>query len=112
MVKQFDNVDCSRGAPMGRAEWPEPPTKPKSVRLFRVRLDSGGYDDGGAYWGLESRGQMLFCATDDANYRRFVRAATRGLAANELRLPNWLLKVQRGALETAHAATINPLLAK
>lgn len=37
------------GSAMGRREVrPEAPCK---VRIRRVRLDSGGYDDGGAYWG-------------------------------------------------------------
>lgn len=70
MTTQFKKVDGSRGAPMGRSEYGTNP-EPKSVRLFRVRLDSGGYDTGGAYWG---GGQALWCATDDADYRRFVRA--------------------------------------
>ena len=48
MKKQFDAVDCRYGSQMGRAEWREAPTVAKSVRLFRVRLDSGGYEDGGA----------------------------------------------------------------
>ena len=92
MAKQFQPVDCSRGSPMGRAEWCEPPTKPHSVRVFRVRLDSGGYDDGGAYWGLESRGALLFCATNDENYRMFCRAESRLQALLEFRLSRHLLK--------------------
>lgn len=89
MKKQFDAVDCRYGSPMGRAEWRESPTEAKSVRLFRVRLDSGGYDDGGAYWGT---GKPLWCATDDANYRLFCRADSRLTAIQEFRLPAWLLK--------------------
>lgn len=69
-MAQFETVGTRYGAPMGRREYGTNP-EPKSVRLFRVRLDSGGYDDGGAYWG---GGQALWCATDDADYRRFVRA--------------------------------------
>ena len=92
MAKQFEPVDCSRGAPMGRREYTEAPTVPHSVRVFRVRLDSGGYDDGGAYWGLESRGALLYCATDGANYRMFCRAESRLRALLEFRLARYLLK--------------------
>lgn len=92
MAKQFEPVNCSHGAPMGRREWLEAPTKPHSVRVFRVRLDSGGYDDGGAYWGVESRGKLLFCATDGENYRMFCRAESRLTALLEFRLARHLLK--------------------
>lgn len=87
--KQFPPVDCSRGAPMGRAQWHEPPTVPRSVRVFRVRLDSQGYDDGGAYWGA---GKPLYCATDGAGYRMFTRADTRLQAIDEFRLSAHLLR--------------------
>lgn len=55
------NVDGRYGAPMGRAsdnlsalviEPRDPP-----MTLQRVRLNSGGYDRGGAYWGI---GQPLY----------------------------------------------------
>lgn len=85
---QFENVDSHRGAPMGRREFTTPPTKPHSVKVFRVNLDSGGYDDGGAYWGL---GKPLFCATDGADYRMFVRADSRLAAVAEFRLAPFLL---------------------
>jgi hypothetical protein len=43
MGTQFRDVHSAYGAPMGRRH--DAPTEGK-VRLFRVRLDSGGYDDG------------------------------------------------------------------
>lgn len=57
MGKQFPDVSCKYGAPMGRTEtlpYPFPGDGAETVRfrLWRVRLDSGGYDDGGAYWGI------------------------------------------------------------
>lgn len=61
--------DPQRGASMGRRSRGEPTSK---CHLFEVILDSGGYDDGNAYWGL---GQPLFCLTDDdefVKYERFV----------------------------------------
>lgn len=88
MGKQFDNVNCATGSPMGRKEWREAPTKPRSVRVFRVRIDSQGYDDGGAYWGI---GKPLFCATDGENYRMFTRADSRLCAVAEFRLAVHLL---------------------
>lgn len=69
-------VSCRYGAPMGRAEWHGTPARP--VRLFRVRINAGGYDSGGAYWGS---GDPLYCATDGADFRAFVRALDRPAAA-------------------------------
>ena len=46
----------------------------RTVRLFRVNLDSGGYDDGGAYWG---HGTALWCARDRSGGEKFVRAVDR-----------------------------------
>ena len=65
-------VSCNYGAPTGRADWRDDPIEP--VRLFRVSVDSGGYDRGGAYWGT---GKPLFCATDCAGFRMFLRAEDR-----------------------------------
>lgn len=85
MAKQFDNVCTSRGAPMGRREdsFLETETQ-RYVRLFQVRIDRGGYDDGGAYWGL---GQPLFCALDGDGNRQFTRASSRTQAALILDIP-------------------------
>ena len=79
--------DPSRGAAMGRssgridaADLPY-----RSVYLSRVKLDSGGYDDGGAYWGI---GQPLYCAYSDdyCEYCEYVRASSRSDAVNQLGL--------------------------
>ncbi|QQS10763.1 MAG: hypothetical protein IPK81_14070 [Rhodospirillales bacterium] len=55
------SVDASRGAPMGRASRLSPDFG-GALRLAKVRLDSGGYDRGGAYWGCRERGESLFVA--------------------------------------------------
>lgn len=90
MSKQFNDVNSRRGAPMGRREKGHLETSdPRTVRLFQVRLDSGGYDDGGAYWG---NGGRLWCAVDDDGNRRFIRAGSRERAALELDIPNTALK--------------------
>lgn len=50
----LENVSNKYGAPMGRAEsLPEDRNQPILPHLVRVRLDSGGYDRDGAYWGVE-----------------------------------------------------------
>lgn len=86
MKRQFETVSSRYGAPMGRRAAGHIDTDtPKSVRLFRVNLDSGGYDDGGAYWGL---GQPLFCAIDKDGDRQFIRTTSRQRAALLFGIPN------------------------
>lgn len=90
MATKFENVSSSYGAPMGRCQSGFLETDvPRFVRLFRVRLDSGGYDDGGAYWGS---GAALWCAIDDDGNRQFVRAIHRERAALMLGIPAPALK--------------------
>lgn len=84
-MSQFPNVSSRYGAPMGRQEDGYLETRIKRfVRIFRVRINSGGYDDGGAYWGI---GEPLYCAIDDDGNRKFIRAASRFLAAVKLDIP-------------------------
>lgn len=73
-MAQFENVSSQYGAPMGRREGRNYPDVARSIRVFQVNINNGGYDDGGAYWGV---GKPLFCATDGADYRVFVRADSR-----------------------------------
>ena len=49
-MKQFADVNTSRGAPMGRSL----DDTPKSIQLFKVRLCPQGYDDGGGLLGTHS----------------------------------------------------------
>lgn len=84
-MKQFKDVNSSRGAPMGRPHAHNLDVTPKSVRLFKVRVCSQGYDDGGAYWG---HGQTLWCARDSQGGEQFVRANSRIAAAAALDIPN------------------------
>lgn len=82
-MKQFseEKSDCSRGAPMGRSEYGGK-VPDQAVRLSRVNIDRGGYDDGGAYWGI---GQALYMGwTINGHWRRFIRANSRKEAAAEL----------------------------
>lgn len=84
MPKQFDSVGTMYGAPMGRCSAPDLKLTYGGVRLFRVRLDAGGYDDGGAYWG---HGLPLWCAQDADGDRQFIRATSRMRAAFMLGIP-------------------------
>lgn len=79
MGKQFDNVNCQYGAPMGRPSinFVADSEYEGMVQLFRVNLDSGGYDDGGAYWGIGP--PSVYCARAQ-DFQYFVRAASRDLA--------------------------------
>ena len=55
-----ENVNSVYGAPMGRKSSPGSLLAHGVKREFlrRVRLNSGGYDRGGAYWGV---GMPLWC---------------------------------------------------
>lgn|SRR5574337_180263 len=78
-MTQMGIVSCKYGASMGRHNYGHiEDCAPRTVRLFHVRLDSGGYDDGGAYWG---NGEPIYCATDDADYFATIRASNRTHAA-------------------------------
>lgn len=87
MTRQFPDVSGRYGAPMGRHTAPDLDISPRSVRLFAVRLDSGGYDDGGAYWGLRPPGTRLWCAIDKDGDMQFTDAATREQACFILGIP-------------------------
>ena len=90
MAKQFDEVNARYGAPMGRPNAPNLDTTRGTVHLFRVRLDSGGYDDGGAYWG---NGAPLYCARDRDGDIQTIRAPSREDAAFLLDIPAPALRV-------------------
>ena len=67
--KIITNVDCSRGAPMGRMNVGSPVNK---ERVFDCQVPMcGAYDKGGAYWGLGT--PMRVSYTKDLSYIRFYR---------------------------------------
>jgi hypothetical protein len=72
MKTKISKVDCSRGAPMGRHSQ----RLNHEGRLFarRVRVNSQGYDEGGAYWGLSINKEMqrLYVIQDTDGYQAFV----------------------------------------
>jgi hypothetical protein len=72
---------------MGRRESPLGETI-RGIRLFRVRINRGGYDNGGAYWGL---GKPLYCAQCPEGGQKFTRADSRAHAAKILQIENQFL---------------------
>jgi hypothetical protein len=84
MSTKMEPVGNKYGAPMGRVSAPDLDLSPRSVRLFRVPLDSGGYDNGGAYWGFPDD---LWCARDRDGSQQFVRSPARYSAAFALGIP-------------------------
>lgn len=75
-------VNAKYGAPMGRhargSEY-KLTEHAKPVYLVRCRLDNGGYDAGGAYWGL---GEPLYyySAQPEGLIDGYVRGRTREIA--------------------------------
>lgn len=62
------------GAPMGRSSNAIDPDG--FLRATEVEIDEGGYDNGGAYWGLRPSGQTLYCVQDGWGNIAFVDATT------------------------------------
>ena len=72
MAVTLSNVSSPRGAPMGRPHYGTP-AEGELCGCHRIPLDSGGYDNGGAYWGA---GRSLFRVTF-AEGEWFFRASDR-----------------------------------
>lgn len=54
--------------------------EPVKANLYRVAIDKGGYDKGGAYWGI---GKPLYCVHTDG-FQAFQRADTKQEAMDAL----------------------------
>ena len=82
MNSTITKVDFFRyGAPMGRIE--HGGNVDEKLYLRRVPLDSGGYDSGGAYWGI---GAPLFeCFNETGDFTRYLRAGDRERAKELIR---------------------------
>ena len=70
LEKIICKLDTRRGAPMGRYTVGERP-KDKTIFDARVNICSGGYDAGGAYWGLGKELRVSY--TKDLEYINFYR---------------------------------------
>ena len=75
-------VNCAYGTPLGRRSRNGIDADSGRVYLRRIRLDNGGYDAGGAYWGL---GAPLYWASDTDGNDMFLRARSRDDAKAHLR---------------------------
>ena len=66
---------------MGRANiLPENINAPIKLRLERLNMVDGDYDQGGAYWGHSYGGSEMFCAWNDSGVRVFIRDWNREAA--------------------------------
>lgn len=74
---------CNKyGANMGRRNVTTDRNAAMTFRLYRMRLDKGGYDNGGAYWGIGPDALWhAYTETDQV----FVRARTREGAKEAVR---------------------------
>lgn len=81
-INPTPDVSSRYGAPMGRYTGPNYlEVNAAPWHLQRIRLDSGGYDSGGAYWG---HGQPLYFVQDQDGNSQFMRAADRSDAKRKL----------------------------
>lgn len=89
MSRHLPDVNCSRGAPMGRSgDWSEPVGK---VRLHLMKMSPcGAYDEGGAYWGCGNHkiGWMYQAYDLESDFSVFIRAKSRDQAKAEI-LEQW-----------------------
>jgi hypothetical protein len=76
-------VDCRYGAPMGRHCGPTISHGGK-ISLRKVRLDSGGYDKGGAYWGLRPRGVVMYYYENEDGEAGYLDATSRADAKRQI----------------------------
>jgi len=79
-------VNCRYGAPMGRGSSLSERRQPIKMTLRRIYLDSGGYDNGGAYWGI---GEPLYYAQGEGVTEvqdMYTRASSRADAKANIRL--------------------------
>ena len=76
------DVDCSRGAPMGR---PNVGTRPTDERIFDCFVPmNGDYDRGGAYWGIGAPIRVAY--TKDLSYIEFYRGWGWNEFRNEIKI--------------------------
>lgn len=85
MATKFPKAYSQYGSSMGRRDNIIEVTFPVKFHLERVLLDSGGYDNGGAYWGL---GDPLYVAFGEGELEvqeMFFRAKSRDDAKTQVR---------------------------
>lgn len=90
--RELCEVNSKYGAPMGRWEYREIQPIEKSLYCFEVSINNGGYDQGGAYWGV-GYGSRLYCIVQPdyetcspygrRYFRVFIRAINRNAAIDK-----------------------------
>jgi hypothetical protein len=86
MTLPFQQPGASKfGAQLGRRDGSRPPPGSRFtvITVHRVKLDDGGYDEGGAYWGIGA--PLWYVESDDGTLSEFKRAACRAELLAELR---------------------------
>ena len=78
----LEQVSSKYGAPMGR-RGNYAAGEGTKFSLQRIRLDRGGYDPCGAYWGLGKPLYWAFC--EETSAEMFLRAGCRDDAKNKIR---------------------------
>jgi hypothetical protein len=80
--RTLSNACSMYGASIGRTSYQAHPKGAHKFNLWRVRLDAGGYDAGGAYWGT---GMPLYCAESvEGDVVTFFRAWDRDAAKTQV----------------------------
>lgn len=86
-MKDFQTKGYSQyGASMGRRS-DLPQDTDDRLEIHRVPIDQGGYDSGGAYWGL---GKPLFCVSDEEGRTSYLRARDAADAKREFPNARWV----------------------
>ena len=82
---KLSKVHSRYGAPMGRATSTAQPAPGVRFHLSRVRLNSGGYDSGGAYWGIGAPLYHAWGEGEEEILETFTRASCREDAKEKVR---------------------------
>jgi hypothetical protein len=80
------NVASRYGAPMGRPDTVHPGDGDiaKTIEIRRVALDAGGYDNGGAHWGVGKRMYVALVTVENRIGMLFFRATSDKAARERL----------------------------
>lgn len=98
----IESVSCKYGAPMGRAGNLCDSETSERFHVRKLRLDSGGYDQGGAYWG---HGASLYHATSESgSHEMFFRLESK----QRRKVAQWLAEQGR----VAYGTTLDRLTAR
>ena len=83
MMKVLPYVASREGTPMGRVPRHAEPETMQRFSVQRGRLNAGGYDGGGAYWGHGS--PLYHIASENGEVDYFIRASNRESAKSQVR---------------------------